>query len=119
MFYHQKVARVRAFADIQNFALRAWHSLRAQNAEILPPGSETDCTSSSSPAANLLHLFLYQFLHLFLPPCLQVAVTVSLLQTRPSSVSPVQVQMLWHPWAQPLCPRFGSSRAMHCGSLMN
>ena len=24
MFYHQKVARVRVFADIQNFALRAW-----------------------------------------------------------------------------------------------
>ena len=26
MFYHQKVARMRVFADIQNFALRAWHS---------------------------------------------------------------------------------------------
>ena len=25
MFYHQKVARVRVFTDIQNFALRAWH----------------------------------------------------------------------------------------------
>ena len=72
-----------------------------------------------SPAtAHLLHLFLYLFLHLLLPPCLQIAVTVSLLQKRPSSVSPVQVQMLWHPWVQ-ACPRFGSSRAMHCGSLMN
>ena len=28
MFYHQKVARVRVFADIQNFALRARHSRR-------------------------------------------------------------------------------------------
>ena len=27
MFYHQKVARVRVFAGIQNFALRARHSL--------------------------------------------------------------------------------------------
>ena len=35
---------------------------------------------------GLLHLFLY----LFLPPCLQVAVTVSLQQKRPSSVSPSQ-----------------------------
>ena len=26
MFYHQKVARVRVFADIQNFALCASHS---------------------------------------------------------------------------------------------
>ena len=26
MFYHQKVAGVRVFADIQNFALRARHS---------------------------------------------------------------------------------------------
>ena len=73
----------------------------------------------SPTAAHLLHLFLYLFLRLFLPSCLQVAVTVSLLQKEPSSVSPVQVQMLWHPWVQALCPRFGSSRAMHCGSLMN
>ena len=28
MFYHQKVARVRVFADIQKFPLLAWHSLR-------------------------------------------------------------------------------------------
>ena len=28
MFYHERVARVRVFDDIQNFALRAWHSLR-------------------------------------------------------------------------------------------
>ena len=33
MFYHQKVARVRVFADIQNFALRAWHSLWQANGE--------------------------------------------------------------------------------------
>ena len=38
--------------------------------------------------AHLLHLFRYLFLHLFLPPGLQVAVTVSLLQNKPSSVSP-------------------------------
>ena len=48
----------------------------------------------SSTPAHLLHLFLYLFLHLFLPPCLRVAVTVSVLQKRPSSVSPVQVQMM-------------------------
>jgi hypothetical protein len=66
----------------------------------------------SPTTAHLLHLFLYLFLHLFLPPCLQVAVTVSLLQKRPSGMSPVQVQMLWHPWVQALCPRFGSSRAL-------
>uniref|UniRef100_A0A7S4G0N6 Uncharacterized protein n=1 Tax=Eutreptiella gymnastica TaxID=73025 RepID=A0A7S4G0N6_9EUGL len=58
----------------------------------------------SPTTAHLLHLFLYLFLHLFLPPCLQVAVTVSLLQKRPSSVSPVQVQMLWHPWVQATMP---------------
>ena len=34
MFYHQKVARVRVFADIQNFALRAWHSNRGMYAKI-------------------------------------------------------------------------------------
>ena len=52
----------------------------------------------SPMTAHLLHLFLYLFLHLFLPPCLQVAVTMSLLQKKnPSSVSPAQVQMLWHP----------------------
>ena len=33
--------------------------------------------------AHLLHPFLYLPLHLVLPPCLHVAVTVSLLQTRP------------------------------------
>ena len=66
-----------------------------------------------------LHLLPYLLLHLFLPPDLQVAVTVCLLQKRPTSVSPVQVQMLWHPWVQALCPRFGWSRAMHCRSLMN
>ena len=64
----------------------------------------------SPTPAHLLHLLLYLFLHLFLPPCLHVAVTVSLLQNRPSGVSPVQVQMLWHPWVQARCPRFGSSR---------
>ena len=49
---------------------------------------------SSATLLHLLHLFLYLFLHLFLPPCLHVAVTVSLLRKRPSSVSPVQVQMM-------------------------
>ena len=73
----------------------------------------------SPTPAHLLHLFLYLFLHLLLPPCVQVAVTVSLLLKEPSSVSQVQVQMLWHPRVQALCPRFGPSRAMHCGSLMN
>ena len=42
----------------------------------------------SPTTAHLLHLFLYLFLHLFLPPCLQGAVTASLLQNQPSSVSP-------------------------------
>ena len=73
----------------------------------------------SPTTAHLLHLFLYLFLHLFLPPGLQITVTASLLQKRPRSVSPVQVQMLWHPWVQALCPRFGLSRAMYCGSLIN
>ena len=35
MFYHQKVARVRVFADIQNFALRARHSPLVQEIFLL------------------------------------------------------------------------------------
>ena len=37
MFYHQKVARVRVFADIRHFALRARHSLRNRLTQPLPP----------------------------------------------------------------------------------
>ena len=48
MFYHQKVARVRVFADIQNFALRARHSLLP----FLGPGK-----ALSSPEKGLRQAF--------------------------------------------------------------